>query len=360
MGDVMLNKEAMRFTQRKAVKAILGNKELTNTHKARLNQLFMKFRCKELENMHNTIATFVLYDLNNYEGRLRRLKGIPGTSQFTQLLRYGKKHFRQVLGIQTNKKTAHFQNTMSFWVNRGLSESDAKVEVSKCQTRRSLLSPATQKGATEYSHRCVGYWLKQGLSESDAKIAVCNFQRREHTIERNIRWQATLNAKSTDEKQLINAKKGHSVEANMLRGMSYNDALVVSNLYYSKRNNYSKSSQVFFSILESLLGDSNVYYKVKNYEKQINGKCVDFYHCSSSTAIEFYGDFWHRNPKTYSSDFIAYGKRSDTIWQEDTVRIAKIKESAEARRVIIIWESDVLVNPHLVAEQIIMEIQHGN
>lgn len=353
----MLNKQAHKFINRKDVKKHLISKELTSFHIVRLNKLFSKFTCKELENMHETIAKFVLYDLNNYEGRIRRLRGIPGTTKYTQLLRYGKLEYNAIITAQAERKTKHFTNKLSTWIDKGYDIISAKEQVSLIQTTRSNLSPVTQKGASEYSVRCVGYWLKKGLTEEEARTAVGDTQRRHHSTERNIRWQQTLQAKSEEEKQLINLKKGHSVEANIARGMDEDSAIIASNAYWQRRNNYSKSSQVFFGILDSLLQSDTVYYKIKNYEKQFNRKYVDFYDASSGVVIEYYGDFWHRNPKTYHTDFVAYGITSGGVWKRDDERIQIIETHADVNKVLIVWESEINLNPHLIAEKLIEEMK---
>lgn len=354
-----LNKQASRFMNRKIVKNILLDKKLSTIHISRLNKLFTKFRCKEIEDMHRTLALFVLYDLNNYEGRLRRLKGIPGTTRYTQLLRYGKQQYKRIYDIQTERKTRLFKNKISYWVDQGLSLEHAQNKVSEVQTLRSSLSPSTQKGASEYSIRCVPYWIKRGFSEEEAKIKVANAQRRSHSFERNQRWLKTLSLKSDEEKKLINAKKSNSITGYLARGFDEKTAEKLSNEYYKKRNNYSKTSQAFFSILDNLLGSSNVYYKSKNYEKQFCGKCVDFYDSGSGVVVEYYGDFWHRNPLKYNSEFVSYGLSSKEIWELDSKRIETIKEDNAIKNVIIVWESQVIKNPHEAALKIIKEIENA-
>lgn len=354
----MLNKEATRFVNRKNISALLADKPLTDYHISRLNKLFETNTCKQLENMHLTIAKFVLNDLNNYEGRLRRLQGIPGTTRYTQLLRYGKHNFLKILSEQTTRKTKHFENKTAYWVNLGFSESEALQQVSDIQTSRSLLSPAAQHGSREHSVRCVEYWIKNGYSADEAVIQVASIQRRKHTAERNKRWQETINSKPAEEIALINRKKGHSVEAYKLKGFTDEDAIIASNKSYAKRNNFSQLSQTFFILLEQYLNSNAVYYKIKNYEKQFNGKCVDFYDANSNTVIEFYGDFWHRNPMTYNEQFTCYGKTSKEIWEYDAVRIDLIKKHKDVAKLIIVWESAVIKNPQAEVNRIIKEIQN--
>jgi hypothetical protein len=310
--------------------------------------------------MHATLAKFVLYDLNNYEGRIRRLKGIPGTSRYTQLLRYGKKNFLNILNEQSKKKIAHFPNILEYWTKQGHTREEAYSLVKLCQKSRSLRSPAAQKGASEYSQRCIAYWIRKGFSEEDAKKKVSEVQRRKHSAERNEKWQQTLKNKSKDEILKINAKKGHSAQAYMLKGLDLESAIKASNAYYAKRKNYSLSSQAFFSRLDAELGLKDSYYKSKNYEKQFSGKCVDFYDNSTGLVIEYYGDFWHRNPTKYAPEFTAYDKRSDLIWAEDKERIALIMQDQAVKKVIIIWENEVVKNPQEVINNIIMEIRNGN
>lgn len=349
------NKQCEKFLNRKYVKLALENKTLTANQITRLNFLFDKVTCKETENMHSTIVKFIENDLNNYYGRYRRLKGIPGTNKYTQLLRYGKHRYLEVVTNQNSNKVKTFPNIVTYWLDKGMTEEEAIKKVVEVQKRRSSISPATQKGVREYSPRCVEYWLKLGYSLEYAKNAVKTIQSRQHSEERNKKWQDTLNSKTDEEKSLINLKKGHSTESYIARGYSEEDAAVLSRNYWKKRNNYSKSSQVFFQLLEQTL-NSKAYYKLKNYEKQFFGKSVDFYDPSTKTVVEYYGDFWHRNPSMYKSEFTAYNKTSCQVWEEDERRIKLIKTHPEVKKVVVVWESDVKKNPQQVIEHVIKEI----
>lgn len=71
----------------------------------------------------------------------------------------------------------------------------------------------------------------------------------------------------------------------------------------------------------------------------------DFYY--KNVLIEFNGDYWHANPKIYSSDkiFSRHGNKLKItdIWSRDKQK----KEFAESLgyKVIVIWESDYRTNP---------------
>lgn len=103
------------------------------------------------------------------------------------------------------------------------------------------------------------------------------------------------------------------------------------------RNKYktiktSEKSKKVSNILESI----NIKYEI---EKNINGKFVDYYLPDYNIVIEYYGDYWHGNPKKYRHDYYISQlkmKVSD-LWEKDSKRIESIKN--EVGSIIIIWES---------------------
>jgi len=357
-----MNKNIKRFLNRKSTVLVLGKDyQLTMKQEYRLNAVFDIYGSpKQCENWLSTLAYMIKYDLTNYIGRTNRLRKLTASpSVYSLMLRYGK-YWKSHYSASAEKRTKHFSNKKSYWEDLGYTLAEASVKVAEVQRERSAKSPSAQKGANEYSIRCMPYWMKQGYSEKDAMKKVSESQSHARSPAVISAWLATLAAKSDEEKLLINRKKGHGIDSFLLRGFSFEKAEQLSYLFYKTRNNYSKSSQTFFLLLDSLLDHDIVYFKVKNYEKQINSFCVDFFDPDSGTVIEYYGDFWHRNPDKYSPDHISYGIKAVDIWKRDSERIAKIKEHTEVNRVIIVWESKVNINPHLAAENIIMEIKNGN
>ena len=65
------------------------------------------------------------------------------------------------------------------------------------------------------------------------------------------------------------------------------------------------------------------------------GKFLDMR--TKNIAIEFYGDFWHRNPKIYTKDFTKSKVATEDIWKKDEERVNFLL--GEGFRVCIIWES---------------------
>ena len=100
-------------------------------------------------------------------------------------------------------------------------------------------------------------------------------------------------------------------------------------------------------------GRSNKEIEVYNYIKnnicteiqsntEICGWVVDMVY--KNKVIEFYGDFWHANPKKYNPhDTIKYPgkdniKEANEIWDKDTRRINDIERGEYS--ILIIWEHD--------------------
>lgn len=94
----------------------------------------------------------------------------------------------------------------------------------------------------------------------------------------------------------------------------------------------SKSSLIIGNILDKL----DIKYTI---EYNINGKFVDYYLDDFNIVIEYFGNYWHMNPKLYSSN--EYNSRikktASEIWIDDRNRLTKIKEICNS--IIIIWES---------------------
>lgn len=337
-----------RFLKRKHVIAILGNGYILSDRQIRrLNVVFDKIgRPKIIEDWLPTISHMVKNDLNNYYGRLRRLISVgpkANNNDFGMWLRYGRT-YKEIKVERDRSKTAHFDTVTSFWTNRGLSEEEALTKVSEKQKERAKISAEKLTGTSIHSCRSYSYWINKGLTLEQAQIEVKRVNGRQHTAERNIRWQNTLKAKPLMEREELNLKKGHSVAANMARGLSLEEATAASIRHYEKRSNYSKVSQKLFDMVYTRLTDEekhDCFYKTLNYEKQIDNKNVDFYCCGY--VVEFNGDYWHGNYSRYDPHFLIYGKTSQQRVKEDKQRYATVRPFVKG--IGVVWEHEFKTTP---------------
>lgn len=170
----------------------------------------------------------------------------------------------------------------------------------------------------------IEYWTKRGLTRLEAKKMVHQRQQtfsKERCVEkygyeegmkiwkeRQERWQNTLNSKPYEEQlRILKAKADNS----------------------KITKPYSKLEHEFSSQLVS-----DEYKNVAVTPYAIPDICVGW------KIIDFFGDYYHCNPKKYKPDFYNHcaKKTAQEIWNKDAERTARLEH--EGYIVKIVWESD--------------------
>lgn len=352
-----------RFLKRKKVKEILGdNYKLSDNQYKRISKLFEQFNStKEFEDYNPTIANFIKYDVIAYKSRLRRIKKCSNHMDlYAFFLRYGKNDGFYLYQKVNVSKTGHLQTKISFWESLGFTTNDAKIKVKEFQTKQAEKAAKKLKGSSLYTCRSKEFWKFRGYSEKDASDEVRRIQERsksffiqkygnEEGLKRyNIKkdkFNKSWSNKTHEELELINKKKDiTSPEGFILRGYSEKDAIKLSN-EMSKRlvNRYSAISQKFFDDIVNYLNDNTLefYYGTCNHEYCIYNKRVDFFEKTTGTVIEFFGDYWHGNPKFYCGTDIIRTKKVFDLWERDKKRIDHLNNSDMIKSLIIVWENNV-------------------
>lgn len=373
-SNIKYLKYERKFLKRKGVCYVLGqNYILTPEKRKRLYDVFNAYgyiNC--LGDRVSSLANMIKYNVTNYVGRIRRLQKLPASpSKYYYVLVFGKKHYLKFFNNTTDKRTAHFKNKINFWIKNGFTVDGAEEKVKEIQRIRAKKAGDKLKNTRMFSIRCSEYWIRMGLSRESAKEKVKQIQStfslnkciklygekngyiRWHN--RQVKWQNTLKNKTDNEKQIINSKKSISIKSYLLKGYTLEEAETKVYSIFKKRNNYSNSSQDLFKNLDIALNECqlhNTYYKTKNHEKMFFTKTVDFYDSISGVVIEFYGDFWHRNPKIYKKDFTCYNISSDIVWENDKKRLQIISNHTDVSDIIIIWESEFLKNKQETIEKL--------
>ena len=129
------------------------------------------------------------------------------------------------------------------------------------------------------------------------------------------------------------------------------------NILKSENNNspitVSKISQEFFDKLDYYFKEFTTFYYKKNTEFTLKSDSFnnvfkpDYYIKELNICIEFFGDYYHANPKKYNSNFIFTwlhnSPKAIDIWERDRIRIENIKKYFDSQT-IIVWESDYYKN----------------
>lgn len=188
----------------------------------------------------------------------------------------------------------------------------------------------------------IQYWLKRGYDEITALEMLKNRQQTfslEKCIEkygieegtdrwnkRQLKWQATLDSKSDEEKARINAAK------------------------MPKIGPASKAEKELLLSLQKLNiqahGQKKLSYGTRNYYYDI---------VLNNKIIEYNGDYWHCNPKKYKKKqtIKQNGKMTLVIdvWKKDKLKIQTAKD--QGYEVLVIWESDYKANKQDVIDKCI-------
>lgn len=231
-----------------------------------------------------------------------------------------------------------------FWLNKGYSDKES-INLAYAETEKNrnklkeikINDPDYQKGKSWNSKE---YWMNRGMSEDDSIKLVSEKQStfslekciekygendgRKKWKERQEKWINTLDSKSDEEKWKILKKK------------------IFLNTVHSKN-----SQELFNSIVKlSKVNENELYYATNsNGEKQIE---LDKKHLLKpdflykNKIIEFFGDYWHCNPKIKNSDFvIRRGKKTytaESIWKIDKWRNEMFENNGY--HVMVVWEND--------------------
>lgn len=124
--------------------------------------------------------------------------------------------------------------------------------------------------------------------------------------------------------------------------------------YFDYKNNsscnfFSKISQELFNNIFDRVSYDKCYYHDYNKEygvylnKLKKYTFLDFYILDTNKAIEFYGDYWHCNPKFYGENYIhkVYNKTAKDVWKYDRKRLLTLKEEHGIDS-LIVWQHDYI------------------
>lgn len=224
-----------------------------------------------------------------------------------------------------------------YWIKKGYSESDSiklAEETKNSNNKKGAKKSASSNVRNITSKRRSEYFTARGYSEEEAKKLVSESQKhfsKEICIEkygeekglkvwqeRQDKWQEILKSKPAEEIARINRLK-------LTKGIT------VSKAEKEILSEVKKSNPKLEVIHQLTLSDSNK----KQYIYDIS---------AGNKIIEYHGDFWHANPKKYSSNFVnprTKLKASDK-WKADQDKIQFAQD--QSYEVLIIWESDFKEN----------------
>lgn len=137
----------------------------------------------------------------------------------------------------------------------------------------------------------------------------------------------------------ISAKKALTLE-NFVRKYGNEEGLQKFRNVW-KRSPVSKSEREFLARVKNFLTFFENEHTFEQYvfPTQPTYAVVDLFIQDYNLVVEFYGDYWHANPKIYDADFKIVKKTSQEIWEYDRIRNETLKKDFGVD-LIIVWESE--------------------
>ena len=275
---------------------------------------------------------------------------------------------RSIKGIEKRNKNINYKSKLSpftpeYWIKKGITDKD-EIKF-KINSQRKLN---------------VEYWLNKGFNEEESVVKVSEYQK-ENSTKYIEKWKNKKDTYKYKKQRNVNIEyyldKGFSIidSKNMLKERQTTFTLEKciikhgldkgTEVYNKRQKEWSKkmfNENTCMSTGRSMIADKFVEELIKeinnetitnqflygNNEKFIydniekKGKRYDL--CYDKKIIEFYGDFWHSNPKIFDGNDIHRIKKikCSEIWQFDKRKVDSAKE--HNYEILIIWESEYINN----------------
>jgi hypothetical protein len=135
----------------------------------------------------NQLSTWLAmgaHDLLERRARLEEIGQFRNTLE-TFIIRYGEERGRDEHKNFLAARRDIAPNTVGYWTSRGHNAEEAAGEIRNFQQRASKRSVERRLeggGGRHFSHRCVEFWMDRGLSETDARAKISESQRRDRAF----------------------------------------------------------------------------------------------------------------------------------------------------------------------------------
>lgn len=216
-------------------------------------------------------------------------------------------HEKLLAAIKSREESGNNSCTLNYYIKNGFSEQEAKEALKTRQTTFSLKNQIEKLGEEEGTKR----WKK-----------------------RQTDWQRTFLNKSDEELSRIYTQRS-----------------------INGRGGPSKISQLLFKKLET----STCRYHLHGGEffLKVNNKRIMIDYVDGLKAIEFFGSYYHADPRLFSENDNSPGWRTDKVsdlWRDDRQRLEIIKSVGYDIKVV--WELDFIKKPEETVKECLEFLQN--
>lgn len=327
------------------------DKEIKNLHGAKRSFLYdelLKCQFSSIKVCFNQ-ASKILGLKKSLTSRSIEYWSIRGWDEFTA--RHKAKEISKTMPSNSPYSVTHWTNKINPATNQNYTIDEAKFE---CNSRRPIK---------------MEYWLVLGHTKDEAERLAKDHKNN------NDRKAALASSNRSSELKKLSSNK--TVEYWVMRGFSRDEAVkkiseLQATFTYEKciskygaiegkkrwgqrqkkwitalnscgmKGGFSKISNELFTLLSanfpSILYGTNE--KILTIDENVY--MIDCIHIEKKKIIEFYGDYWHANPKKFNSSKKVHKKIAKDIWTKDNKKIEDLQ--ALGYEILVIWESEYKAN----------------
>ena len=207
-----------------------------------------------------------------------------------------------------------------------------KTEEELVELRKKFID--SRKYIKENNSTTLEYYTSRGYSVDDARVMLANRQRT-FSLEKCIEKYGEVEGYN-----IFNKRQQKWVKS-------------LQNNFAKHGESRSSKSQIELQFVTEICNTLNI--SVPNKQKYINDTdgCYAYDFTYNHKIIEFNGDYWHCHRQIYNKDFInkTINKYAWEIWEKDERKINVAKK--HGYDVLVVWESEYLVNKDYVIEKCI-------
>jgi hypothetical protein len=352
------------FFKRSYVKKHLNTQLLDDKILDEVKQLFHNFDLQVINNNIGLVCDLIKYYQPDLVSRMNTCRNNSPNSREYLTARYaGNQNLIDSLSQRRQQqRRRNLKSTLDYWLNQCF-DLDTATQM-RNQHQRGLLYKAREVMALSPEKMAfkLDYWINKGLTETQAKevLAQKNLRDLAFFMDRYgndlgilkysqmiQKRKDTFDNKPPEVKERINKSKGKTFQQ-LVDKHGHDKAYEIIASRCHLPDTVSRESCVFFKKLDLMLGDLSALsvtgYKGNERWVLSDGKIYFVDYFLHGKVIEYYGSFWHADPRLFESADIhpVMKKTVSEIWLADKHRIDAIEKTGYS--CLTVWSLNVLNN----------------
>lgn len=200
----------------------------------------------------------------------------------------------------------------------------------------------------------IEHWTRKGFSEDEAKIKVSEFQKEQSLKGNNPKTKALRSKKASGDnnpmsltsiaaRHNVSRREAHELtpcfgrtgEAHPMFGKKHTDEALekISSAHHLSNPDYRSKPEIKIAEFCSQLSQITTNVPIGRWN-------VDVLFSEKPLIVEFFGDFWHMNPRKYDAENVhtLMNVTAQKVWNRDERKITGLK--SKGYKVVVIWEAD--------------------